>query len=94
MEAVTPRVHERMARIIPEVEARVNHIPKGRWTGKPWLIVGAAIAAVLTGVTVWRVLHTAEPAPERAETTAPEARPVQIEPSTTTPPGSPSAPPL
>lgn len=90
VEAVTPRVHERIARIIPEVEARVTHKPKGRWTGKPWLIVGAAIAAVLAGVAVWRVLHAAEPAPDRAEATAPEARPVQAEPSTTTPPGSPS----
>jgi hypothetical protein len=86
VEAVTPRVHERIARIIPEAEAPATGKARGRWTGKPWLIVGTAIAAVLAGVTVWRVLHTAEPVPERGEATAPESQPVQAEPSTATPP--------
>ena len=95
VEAVTPRVHERIARIIPEVEAPVTKA-HGRWPGKPWLIVGAAIAALLAGLSVWRVLRRAEPASERGEAratdaTAPEARPVQAAPFTATPPDSPSA---
>lgn len=83
VEAVTPRVHEHIARILPEVEAAAGKAHR-RWTGKPWLIVGAAIAAVLAGLSVWRVLHTAEPVPERGEAKAPETRPAA------TPPDSPS----
>jgi hypothetical protein len=89
VEAVTPRVHEHIARILPEV-APVTGKARGRWPGKPWLIVGAAIAAVLAGVTAWRVLHTAEPAPERGEATAPETQPAKVDPLPGTPPGPPS----
>jgi hypothetical protein len=84
VEAVTPRVHEHIARILPEVETPATGKSRGRWPGKPWLIVGAAIAAVLAGVTAWRVLHTAEPVPERREAAARETPPAA------TPPGPPS----
>ena len=83
VEAVTPRVHEHIARILPEVETPAAGKTHGRWPGKPWLIVGAAIAAVLAGVTAWRVLHTAEPVPERGDAAARETPPA-------TPPGPPS----
>ena len=90
VEAVTPRVHEHIARILPEVETPATGKAHGRWPGKPWLIVGAAIAAVLAGVTAWRVLHTAEPVPERGEAAAPETQPVKVDPLAGTPPGPPS----
>ncbi len=88
VEAVTPRVHERIARILPEVETPATRKAHGRWPGKPWLIVGAVIAGVLAGVTAWRLLHTAEPVPERGEATARETKPVQVDPLAATPPGT------
>jgi hypothetical protein len=90
VEAVTPRVHEHIARILPEAEAPATGKAHGRWPGKPWLIVGAAIAAVLAGLSVWRVLHKAEPVSERGEAAAPETQPAQAEPPAATPPGPPS----
>ena len=90
VEAVTPRVHERIARIIPEVEAPLTGKAHGRWTGKHWLIVGAAIAAVLAGLSVWRVLHPTGPASDRGEAKAPETRPDRADPFTAAPPDSPS----
>ena len=90
VEAVTPRVHERIARIIPEAEAPATGQAHGRWPGKPWLIVGAAIATVLAGLAAWRVLHTAEPVPGRGDATAPQTQPAQADPLAATPPDSPS----
>lgn len=84
VEAATPRVHEHIARILPEVETPATGNAHGRWPGKPWLIVGVVIAAVLAGVAAWRVLHTAEPVPERREPAARET------PPTATPPVPPS----
>jgi hypothetical protein len=84
VETVTPRLHERIARIIPEAEVPVVvEAPRGRLTGKPWLVAAAAVAAVLAGISLWRVLG-AESAQERGEETAAEAQPGQAEPSTTT----------
>ena len=90
VETVTPRVHERIARIIPEVEAPVTHKAQGRLSGKLWVVVGAAVVAVVAGFSVWRVLRVAEPASERGEVTASETQPVQVQSSATTLPEAPS----
>lgn len=92
VETVTPRLHERIARIIPEAEVPDAEVPRGRLTGKPWLLAAAAIAAIVAGISLWWYVLGAEPAAERQEETAPDAQP-GAEPSATTLPSSPSTPP-
>ena len=50
VETVALRVHERIARFIPAVEAPVTDTAQGRSRGKGWLVMGAAVAALLASL--------------------------------------------
>ncbi|WP_306923909.1 hypothetical protein [Arthrobacter globiformis] len=92
VETVTPRLHERIARIIPEVEVPVPDEPQaGKLAGKPWLVAAAGIAAVAAGLSLWRVLRVGEPASEHQEVPAADAGPIQASALPGNQPDSPSA---
>lgn len=91
VETVTPRVHKRLARIMPGLDAPVKDKAKRRLNGRAWLVVGAAVAAALAALSMWRVLRVSERVAELREATARKDQPVQDEPFAATPPDSPSA---
>lgn len=79
VETLTPRLHERLARILPEAEAPVpDKATRGSLAVKPWLVVAAAVTALLAGISLWSVLRTGQTS-EVKEETAPKDQPVQGE---------------
>ncbi|MDP9696783.1 UNVERIFIED_ORG: hypothetical protein J2X79_004366 [Arthrobacter globiformis] len=82
VETATPRLHERIAKLIPVAESPAQVVPPQKTTRLLWWFIPAALAAVAGGVAMWRVMRSV-PEPEIGP--APEAA-TAGETSTTPPP--------
>ena len=85
VETVTPRLHERIARVIPDGTPPAS---TSKHPGKAWLVVGATVAAVLSGLAIWRAFRRPEPSVEPQRASGTEDRPDQMGPNPPSPPYS------
>ena len=88
VETVTPRLHERIARIIPDGTLPDSGASTSKHPGKAWWVAGAAVAAVLGGLALWRAFRRPEPSVEPQRASGTEDRPDQMGPNPPSPPSS------
>ena len=85
VETVTPMLHERIARIIPDGTPPVS---TSKHPAKAWWVAGAAVAAALSGLAIWRAFRRPEPSGEPKRASGTEDRPDQMGPNPPSPPHS------